>query len=68
MAEVDNAKAFIDLTNLEFPAHALGSLCNGRPVVVLDSPVNKEFINNEFAVFVEKTRHEGRGTKNTKVY
>ena len=38
------AKVIWDLSLSSFPSRALGSLCNGRPVVVRDNKVNKEFL------------------------
>ncbi len=46
------AKAMIDLTESEFPTHSLGALCNGRPVLVKDTIINREFLNKDFAYYI----------------
>lgn len=40
------AKAIWDFSRHFFPAKALGGLCTGRPVVVADSPLNREYLTN----------------------
>lgn len=50
---MQNAKAVFDLSYSEFPTQALAGLSCGRPVIVLDSATTREFIKNEYAVFVD---------------
>lgn len=38
------AKVVWDLSQTFFPANAFGSLCTGRPVIVRDNAVNREFL------------------------
>jgi len=38
------AKVIWDLSSSAFPVRALGSLCTGRPVIVRDNQINREFL------------------------
>ena len=50
------AKIIWDLSGGFFPSKAFGALCTGRPVVVRDTPVNREFLK-EGAYFVELNKN-----------
>ncbi len=52
------AKAVCDFSILPFPARAFGALCNGRPSVVVDTSVNREFLPSEFNFFVKEWNAE----------
>jgi hypothetical protein len=39
------AKVVWDLSQNYFPSKAMGALCNGRPVVVWDRPIQREFLS-----------------------
>ena len=39
------AKVIWSLTDSFFPAHAFGALCTGRPVVVMDTALNREYLS-----------------------
>jgi hypothetical protein len=40
------AKVIWDLSNASFPARALGAFCTGRPVVVRDNQLNREYLQS----------------------
>lgn len=53
------AKAVCDFSVSAFPARAFGALCNGRPAVVKDSAVYREFLPENTSFFVsEINTHE----------
>lgn len=52
------AKAVCDFSILPFPARAFGALCNGRPSVVVDTTVNREFLPADFNFFIKEWNPE----------
>lgn len=52
------ARAVWALGKLPFPAGALGALCCGRPVVVANTAVNREFLGEANGWFVNETNLE----------
>ena len=48
------AKAVCDFAISAFPSRAFGALCNGRPSVVMDTPVNREYLPSEMSFFVKE--------------
>jgi hypothetical protein len=48
------AKAVCDFSISAFPSRAFGAFCNGRPSVVLDTPVYREYLPTEMSFFVKE--------------
>jgi hypothetical protein len=61
------AKALIDLTDDEFPAHSIGALCNGRPVLIKRTDTNLEFIPSEFAFFIDDVNKDSLSSLITEI-
>ncbi|GEM_PF-1045487 len=52
------AKAVCDFSNSSFPSRAFGALCNGRPAVVMNTPVYKEYLPEGMSFFVNEWTQE----------
>ena len=52
------AKAVCDFSVSSFPSRAFGALCNGRPAVVKDSAVYREFLPQDSSFFLSDWKKE----------